>query len=473
MQSQGSSDTDGETRPAGMYRLEDEGDVDVGGDRRERYLSVLDSTLAYARRRDYVGPDYGDGLSSRLLQALPIDNRWLNLAVQETVKRSPVDVRPIFRVEERRNYKGAALFTMANLNYYDLVGDGTETDPSLAAFDPLLEADRLADWLIEERITDYSGFCGGHRHPIQHLHTKGVPSDPDIVSTAYAVRALLEVARFAGREDVDLDPETREKYASHAELARTAVDFLVEDLNYREVDDGAKIDYHMNHPDDSYTINAAALGASMLVDLYDYFGDDDLRERATKILDHVAACQTDRGGWPYRLPADASHLSMDNHHNGFVVESFQRYRDIVGDDRYEETLEDALEFYRDELFALDGAPNFDEENDYPRDIHASTQGMLVFAREGELELAERILRWTLANLQVEGEQGRFYYRKYRHHTKRVTLMRWCQGWMSYATSEFLLACARRDRDPERPLDAEPAGGDREIDRREAAPTPET
>ncbi len=390
----------------------------------DRYLEVLDATLEYARRRDYVGPDYGDGLSSRLLQGLPFENRWLNLAVQETVKRAPVDIRPLFLVEERRNYKGAALFAMANLNYHELTANRRSSVD--VGFDPTAEAKRLADWLVDERCTGYSGFCGGHRHEIQHLHTKGVPNDADIVSTAYAVKALLRAAH--------LDEE-------YADLARTATSFLVEDLNYREVPAGAKIDYHMNHPSDSYTINAAALGAQMLVDLYERFGDDDLRERATKILDHVAAHQTDLGGWPYRIPASSSHLSMDNHHNGFVVESFQRYRDVVDADRYADTLADALEFYRHELFEPNGAPNFDEENAYPRDIHASTQGLLVFTREGNLEFAERILRWVLANLQVE--EGRFYYRRYRYHTKRVTLMRWCQAWMAYALSEFLLAATER------------------------------
>lgn len=398
-----------------------ETDVETTDRHQEHYRSVLESTLAYARRRDYVGPDYGDGMSSQLLQALPFESRALNLVVQEVVKRAPVDVRPLFRVEHRRNYKGAALFTMANLNYHELTADS-----GTLAFDPLAEATRLADWLVEERISGYSGFCGGHRHEMQHLHTKGVPSDPDIVSTTFAVRALLRAAQL---ED------------GYADIARTANEFLVEDLNYREVPDGAKIDYHMNHPDDSYTINAAALGAGMLVDLYDHFGDEAFRERATKILDHIAATQTDRGGWPYRLPASASHLSMDSHHNGFVIESFQRYRDLVDEDRYAETLADALAFYREELFELDGAPNFDEESTYPRDIHASTQGMLVFTREGDLEMAERILRWVLANLQTS--KGQFYYRQYRHHTKRVTLMRWCQAWMAYALSEFLLA--RRDR----------------------------
>lgn len=397
----------------------------------QRFFSVLDSTLEYARDRDYIGPDYCDGMSSELLRMLPFENRYLNLAVQETVKRAPIDVRPLFRVETRRNYKGAALFTMANLNYRELVA-GSEIR-NTHGFDPIREAETLAEWLVAERITDYSGFCGGHRHEIQHLHTKGTPDDPDIVSTAYAVKALLRAA--------ELDEQ-------YAETARTAKSFLVEDLNYREVDGGAKIDYHMNHPDDSYTLNAAALGAQMLVDLYQYFGDESLREKATKILDYIAAHQTDVGGWPYRIPASASHLSMDNHHNGFIIESFQRYREVIDGNRYEDTLEDALEFYRTELFDVDGAPNFDEVNTYPRDIHASTQGILVFTRAGDLERAERVLRWVLANLQAE--DGQFYYRKYRHHTKRVTLMRWCQGWMSYALSEYLLAVRAQHEPAGRP-----------------------
>ena len=392
---------------------------------RDRYRSVLESTLAYARRRDYIGPDYGDGMSSALLQALPVENKWLNIAVQETVKRAPVDVRPLFRVDCRRNYKGAALFAMANQNYADLQAE--QDTATAVGFDPLAETERLADWLVEERCTGYSGFCGGHRHELQHLHTKGVPNDPDIVSTACAVKALLCAAR--------LDEE-------YADIARTATSFIVEDLNYREVPEGAKIDYHLNHPDDSYTLNAA-LGARTFVDLYAYFGDDELRERATKILDHVAAHQTDRGGWPYRLPASASHLSMDSHHNGFIIESLQRYREVVDADRYADTLASALEFYRTELFELDGAPNFDEKNAYPRDIHASTQGILVFTREGDLERADRLLRWVLANLQAD--EGQFYYRTYRHHTKRVTLMRWCQGWMAYALSELLLAARDETR----------------------------
>jgi hypothetical protein len=132
---------------------------------------------------------------------------------------------------------------------------------------------------------------------------------------------------------------------------------------------------------------------------------------------------------------------MDNHHNGFVIECFQRYREVTGSDRYAEALETALQFYRRELFDPDGAPWFDEANAYPRDIHAATQGVLVFTYAGELAFARRILQWVFDELHA-GE-GRFYYRKERFFTRRVTLMRWCQAWMAYAMSEYLDARTTR------------------------------
>jgi len=32
----------------------------------------------------------------------------------------------------------------------------------------------------------------------------------------------------------------------------------------------------------------------------------------------------------------------------------------------------------------------------------------------------------------------FYYQKNKFYTKRFTLMRWCQAWMAYAMSEYLV-----------------------------------
>ncbi|WP_416841647.1 antibiotic ABC transporter permease [Haloferax sp. DFSO52] len=383
--------------------------------------TILAETLEYARKRDYTGWDYGDGMSSRLLQALPFENKWVNLVVQELVKRPPINVRPLFLVEQRRNYKGTALFTIANLNYHHYLDARGE----VSTVDYLSEARQLADWLVDNRSIGYHGFCGGHKHEIQHLEKKGVPNDPDVVSTSYAVKALLEASPY--------DP-------IYAPIARTASDFAVEDLNYREVDGGAKINYHMNHPDTYYTLNSGALGARLFVDLYAHFGDEADLERATAILDFIAAHQADIGGWTYRVPASSSHLSMDNHHNGFVLDGFLRYRTVTGSSRFDETIERGLEFYRTTLFDADGAPNWDESKSYPRDIHAAATAIAVFSAADDLETAGRILRWTLENLYAGN--GRFYYRKHRFFTVRTTLMRWAQAWMAYAMSEYLLAVAR-------------------------------
>jgi hypothetical protein len=383
--------------------------------------SLMRECLRYARERSYRGPDYGDGMSSRLLRALPVDSMYLNLAVQELVKRAPVDVRPLFRVEHRRNFQGIALFAMTNMVAADLTG---ETGYDAAARS-------LADWLVDTRIDGYAGFCGGHRHDLQTLDGVVPVGTPGVVGTSYAVKALL---RADERYDTD-----------YGTVARTAVDFVFEDLGYSEAEGtGARIDYKPGEPDDYDTINAVALGARLLLDIHDRYGVARAREGATELLRYVASRQTPVGGWYYRDPPSASHLSMDSHHNGFVIETFQRYRAVTGDARFDDTLKRALEFYRG-LFEADGAPAFDEDSAYPRDIHAATQGVIVFSYAGDDAAARRIIDWTVKTLYVG--DGRFYFRKHRFHTKRVVLMRWCVAWMAYALGEHLRA---REFDPDDP-----------------------
>ncbi len=398
-------------------------------------MGLLEDTLAYARQRDYTGPDYFDGMSSRVLRALPAEHKWLNIAVQEGIKRAPVDLRPLFLVEQRQSFKGSALFAMANRTAADLTGDDLYDD----------EADYLLDWLLEhsseDRAPGYAGFCGGHRHAMQLLDEYREAEVPNVIPTSYATKALC---RDADRDD------------RYAEAARSAADFLVEDLRYTELDTGARIVYQPEYDGEFYTINGGAIGARLLVDLYDRFGDERHLERATALLDHIATRQTDLGGWTYRDPPSASHLSMDSHHNGFVIESFLRYQEATGEERYADTLDRALSFYRTRLFEPNGAPNFDESSRYPRDIHAATQGVIVFAMAGDTAFSRRILDWVLANLYAG--DGQFHYQRRRFYTKRFTLMRWCQAWMAYAISAYLEATAAGGGDDgDREGTATPAG----------------
>lgn len=373
---------------------------------------VLEETLAYARQRGYTGWDYADGMSSRILRALPFDNKWVNLAFQETIKRFPVNVRPLFLVEQRQSFKGSALFAMANLAAADLLGD-----PRYRS-----EARTLHEWLIDHQSAGYAGFCGGHQHALQDLLDKKDPGVPGIVSTAYAMLALLE------GEAID------DHYPA---VALTGADYVFDDLEYRETASGARIKYKPDDGEEAFVLNANAIAARILLELHDRFDRPTFRDRAELILDYVVSHQSASGGWKYMDPPSYSHLSMDNHHNGFIVESLLRHRQITDSDRYATALNRSYDFYRRVLFAPSGAPNWDETQAYPRDIHGAAQGIIVFSLGGDLAFARRILQWTLDNLYA-GE-GRFYYQRRRWYTKRITLMRWCEGWMAYAMTRYLQA----------------------------------
>ncbi len=376
-----------------------------------RAWDVLTEVLDYSRARDYVGWDLYDGESSRLLEALPLDNQWVNLSVQQAVRRSAVNVRPALLVEQRRSFLGAALFTLANLTAHELSDDDRYRN----------DAVELADWLVESRSSGYAGYCGGHQHPLQRFDGRTMPEDPDVVTTSHATKALL-----AAGERLD---------ESYQETAATAADFVLENLGYDDCESGARIHYHPDESGDNYTLNANALGARLLLDVSAATGDDDLAAKAEPILDYVAANQADIGGWTYRDPPDASHLSMDNFHNGFIIQSFLRHAAVRDSDRFADTIERAVAFYRDELFTYGGAPNFDESSAYPRDVHCAAQGIAVFSTVGDGEFARRILGWTLDNL-YDGN-GAFYHEKGRFFTKRITYMRWCQAWMAWALTIYL------------------------------------
>jgi hypothetical protein len=382
----------------------------------ESVARVLAETLGYARDRDYTGWDYFDGMSSRLLQWLPGESKWVNLAVQEGIKRAPVNVRRLMLVEQRQSFKGTALFALANQAAYDYDRDERYRR----------EADRLTEWLVENQTQGYAGFCGGHQHATQGLEDRLSARHPGIVSTSYAVRALLAAA------------PRDERYGAVADAARP---FVYDDLNYRETSDGARIDYHASaEAGETLVLNANAIGARLLLDLHDHRRRPRLRDRAERILDYVASQQTELGGWMYTDPPSASHLSMDNHHNGFILESFLRYRAVTGSDRYAETLDRGMAFYRETLFEESGAPNWDETSSYPRDVHAAAQGIVLFSAAGETTFASRIIDWTLSALYAG--DGQFYYQKRRFYTKRFTLMRWCQAWMAFALGTYLTARRR-------------------------------
>jgi hypothetical protein len=79
--------------------------------------------LAYCRANDWSGYDPYDALNSPMFTRLPFLNARLpRLVVTQTLKRCPVNVRPLLGIPETQNAKAVALFLMASLKLSILRG---------------------------------------------------------------------------------------------------------------------------------------------------------------------------------------------------------------------------------------------------------------------------------------------------------------------------------------------------------------
>lgn len=377
--------------------------------------SVLDDALAYAREHDYAGWDPYDGLNSPIVDAFA-RNWFLRLVGMHGVHKFPVNLRPLLQVPKMRNAKGIGLFATAYLDRYD--ADGDESD--------LRAAEELLDWLRENPSTESTHTSWGYNFDWQNSNKFFLPAEhPSIVASVFCASAFLRHHELTGDEE-------------SLEVAVDVCEFITEEINVVPVE-GYDYDAYAYTPFDDYVvINANALGAGLLARVGDRIDDDDYRERAREVVDIVVDAQTEEGGWYYSIPSDQSHLSHDNFHTGFVLESLHNYLSAIDDEDAAAAYEKGLAFYREHLFEADGAPKFEHDSSYPRDVHGSAQAirtLVVDGSEESLALAEQVIDWTVEELF--DETGYFYRRKGRVLWDRTPYMRWNQAWMCYALATYL------------------------------------
>ena len=103
-------------------------------------------------------------------------------------------------------------------------------------------------------------------------------------------------------------------------------------------------------------------------------------------------------------------------------------------------------FYRNELFLLDGRCRWRWPQVWPIDIHNQAQGIITFSKFQKIkpkyyDFAKTIAKWTIENMQ--DESGYFYYQKWPFFTNRIPYMGWSQAWMMLALSNLLTSKSRR------------------------------
>ena len=396
--------------------------MSTSGDSRQTELETwnqaLRSTLGYVRAHDYAGYNKHDALNSPFLAALLGHTKWTRIAAIQAVMRAPWNVRPVLGVPRTRNPKGLGLWAHALLDAHVATGLRQDLD----------EARKLLDWLLDNPAQGFRGLCWGYPYPWQDLGFLAPRDFPNRVVTCWIGFAFVEAARQTG------DPVYRDALARIAE-------FLTGEPNVLHDDPEMKCYSYV--PDASVTwavMDVPALVGAFLAEAADVLDLQDYRDEARRLLNWVADKQTPYGAWFYTYPAEDSFITHDNYHTAIILDCFDRYRVATGDDRFDQAYWDGLEYYRQHLFTVDGAPRWMNHKEYPYDIHGAGSGILCFVRAASrdpryADSARKAIDWALRYMY--DRRGFFYYQRTRFYTKRFCLLRWCNGWMCWALASAI------------------------------------
>jgi hypothetical protein len=147
----------------------------------EGYKKILIDVLEEAKKQDYSGYSKFDALNSPILRRLSFNNKWLRLIYTQIIKESPVNIRPLLRVEKSRNPKGIALFARAYLFLYE-----STNNPEY-----LNEAESLIQWLLENPSPGQRHLCWGYNFIWQNTIFLQDEFEPNAVVTVFVGEALV------------------------------------------------------------------------------------------------------------------------------------------------------------------------------------------------------------------------------------------------------------------------------------------
>jgi len=360
----------------------------------------------WLEQNDYRGYDTFDGLSARFLRPFTFETKLLRIVLQQSVRRFPVNLRPVLGITMEHSSKGMGFLARAFTRLHQATGD-----PVWA-----VKAEMTLQWLIDNQSKGYSGACWGNHFDYQSRGfylPKGIPT---IVWTSLIGHAFLDAYEHFKKDQ-------------YLQIAVSACEHILRDYDTYPYGEGLCITYVPGL--NSQVHNANTLGASLLVRTDSHIHRRAYTELAQKALLYTAQHQRSDGSWYYAEYPNSRWV--DNFHTGYVLDCFKRFIDITGDDRFTATMDAGYEYWKETFFLPDGTPRYYNHKTLPIDIQCCSQAIdtLVFFSDRDpesLSLAMRVAQWTIENMQ--DRTGYFYYRRYsRSLVNKTPTLHWGQATM--------------------------------------------
>src|SRR5580698_10763181 len=101
----------------------------------------------WLEENDYRGYDTFDGLSARFLRPLTFNTKLLRIVLQQSVRRFPVNLRPVLGITKHHSSKGMGFLARGFIRLHQTTGD-----PVWAR-----KAEFALQWRIDHQLPGYNG----------------------------------------------------------------------------------------------------------------------------------------------------------------------------------------------------------------------------------------------------------------------------------------------------------------------------
>ncbi|KKH29915.1 prenyltransferase/squalene oxidase repeat-containing protein [Methanosarcina mazei] len=382
----------------------------------------IESLHQWVKDQDYYGWDPYDALNSKLILKLCMGSPYLEILATQLNKYSIVNFRPFLRVEKGIDVKGMALFAQAYSKMYTLTNDENYKDSSL----------NCMSFLKNKSLVSIYGYdCwAGHYYNFRNADKSTLsPNIPDVITTSNVIKAAVESYTILRRDDL-------------IEMARGGYEFLINSLLQKSKDGYFYLKYDPLS-NDKIVINASAEGLSAICKLMRLFDEKNMNETAYNLANFLISSQNTDGSWVYSKYNNGKVRTQLDFHQGFIIDSLLEYLPFADLDQKEgiiSSIQKGSRFYKEMQFFKDGRCHFRYPREYPIDIHNQSQGIITFSKlisfnEEFLGFSTKIALWTILNMQ--NNNGYFYYQEHKFFRNKIPHMRWGQAWMMLALATYL------------------------------------
>lgn len=378
---------------------------------KDQLVESIEKVERWVEDKNYKSYEPFDGLSS-FLKPLTFGNLFLERILQQTIRQSPINLRPLLGVKPKESTKGRGYMAWGYLTMLKLTGEPVYKKKAVDCL----------EWLINNKAPGYSQYSWGNHFDFSSRSGKLPKFKPIIVWSSLIGQVFLDAYK-----------QLKEK--RYLEVALSICDWILH-LPREKTDSGTCLSYVAYHQSSIH--NSNMLGAALLARTARITNDETSRKVAKEAMKYSCVRQLPNGAWYYGEQPNCHWI--DNFHTGYNLDSLKCYMENTDDKDFEDNFKRGLNYFKCTFFEANGRPKYYHDRTYPVDIQCASQAIDTLANFSEydettLELCIKVAKWTITNMQ--DKNGYFYFRQLPYGKIKTPMLHWGQATMYKALTLLL------------------------------------